>query len=130
MINKRYSVTSLTRCGTYRIAQQDRECPRTDVGVSAWTTEQMVFTSTCGDAIRLIKDAAGTHTLWEMTGFHLQRAALPLLDLLASCKIPSCPIAVSDTRLAFLLPNDTSAAVVAQIRRMAMEKMVECVSDV
>lgn len=123
MTDKRYTVTSLMRCGTYRIALQGGEGVGKDPAV--WMAEQTVFTSACGDTIRLIRDDPGTHTLWEMTGFHLHRAALPLLALLASEKVSLCPIAVSDTRLAFLLPNDTPAVVTERIRQTAMEKMGE-----
>ena len=118
MTDKRYTITSLMRCGTYRIAQQGRESV-----LPPWNAEQAIFTSTRGDTIRLIHEEPGTHTLWEMTGFHLHRAVLPFYELLAAERIPPCPVAVSDTRLAFLLANDTPAAVTERIRRTAMEKL-------
>ena len=128
MTDKRYTITSLMRCGTYRIAQQGRESVQKASAeggsvLPPWNAEQAIFTSTYGDTIRLIHEEPGTHTLWEMTGFHLHRAVLPFYELLAAERVPPCPVAVSDTRLAFLLPNDTPAAVTERIRRTAMEKL-------
>ena len=124
MTDKRYTITSLMRCGTYRIAQQGRKSVQKGSAVGEpVNAEQAIFTSTCGDTIRLIQEEPGTHTLWEMTGFHLHRAVLPFYELLAAERIPPCPVAVSDTRLAFLLANDTPAAVTERIRRTAMEKL-------
>lgn len=96
MTNKRYTITSLRRSGKYSVRAAEEA-----------QTDDAVFTSVRGDTVRLT--AGGDLTLWEINGFRLHDAVLPLFRFLDTEKIPSCPIAVSDTRLSLLLSQDIAA---------------------
>lgn len=93
----RYTITALWRGGRYNIRDKDR----IDAGAG-------VFTAVGGDAIQLSE--SGRYTLWEINGFRMHHAVLPLFRFLDAAGLPSCPVAVSDTRLALLLSEDVTAA--------------------
>ncbi len=96
MADKRYTITSLRRGGKYSVRAAEET-----------QTYDAVFTSVRGDTVRLT--AGGDLTLWEINGFRLHDAVLPLFRFLDTEKILSCPIAVSDTRLSLLLSRDIAA---------------------
>ena len=96
MADRRYTVTSLWKGGKYDIRAADE-----------MEADSVVFTSTRGDAIRLSE--AGAYTLWEIHGFRLHNAVLPLLRFLDTDGGSACPIAVSDTRLSLLVSKDIAA---------------------
>lgn len=118
MPNEPFTVTALWKRGDYTMEEA--------ANIPYFERETEIFTAHGMEGICLRKSTdaeKNTFALWEMDGFFLHHAVLPLLRLMEKEGVRVCPCAVSDTRLTFLVPSSLDRKCLSSLRAVCTAHM-------